>query len=389
MSEINKVNRYKFNEVFTRIVKKNTNNNTNILTISAQYGLINQEEFFNKIVASKNLSGYYLLEKGDFAYNKSYSKDYPMGAIKKLNRYDSGIVSPLYICFRINNENVSSQYMEYYFESGILNREIYKIAQEGARNHGLLNISVNEFFEDINLYIPQISKQEKIVKILSTWDSIIQKKEELITTKRLYKEVLMEKVFSGEKRLNKFSDKWVERKIGTILQEDKEIAQNPDINKRLTVRLNLKGIEKREIKNIEIEGATTHYVRKAGQFIYGKQNFHKGAFAIIPDELDGYQSSSDIPAFNINSDIYPMWLYYYFSRQNYYKNLEKIATGTGSKRIQPKSLFEIKIKVPSYSEQIEIARMFMLLDREIKLLEEEKDLYKEQKKNLLTKFINV
>ena len=93
--------------ITTRHTKRNTIGNTNVLTISAQYGLINQAEFFNKAVASDDKSNYFLLEKGDFAYNKSYSNGYPFGAIKRLTRYEVGIVSPLYICFRIKEGSVS------------------------------------------------------------------------------------------------------------------------------------------------------------------------------------------------------------------------------------------------------------------------------------------
>lgn len=70
------------------------------MTIAAQYGLVSQEEFFNKNVASENLSGYYLLQNGDFAYNKSYSGDYVWGTVKRLDNYEQGVLSPLYICFR-------------------------------------------------------------------------------------------------------------------------------------------------------------------------------------------------------------------------------------------------------------------------------------------------
>jgi type I restriction enzyme S subunit len=72
-----------FDKVFERVTRKNKEDNQNVLTISAQRGLINQEKYFNKSVSAKNVTGYYLLEKGEFAYNKSYSKGYPMGAIKQ------------------------------------------------------------------------------------------------------------------------------------------------------------------------------------------------------------------------------------------------------------------------------------------------------------------
>ena len=118
---------FKLSELVTRVTRKNKENNKNVLTISAQLGLINQEEYFNKSVAAKDLTNYYLVHKGDFAYNKSYSKGYPMGAIKSLNRYDKGVVSTLYICFKFNDTNTNS-FFEHYFEAGLQNSEIEKIA---------------------------------------------------------------------------------------------------------------------------------------------------------------------------------------------------------------------------------------------------------------------
>ena len=100
------------------------------------------------------------MKKGDFAYNKSYSNGYPLGAIKRLNNYDEGVVSPLYICFRAK-EKISTCFYEQYFESGFLNKEIFKIAQEGARNHGLLNVSVTEFFKDIKIAQPSLEVMNK------------------------------------------------------------------------------------------------------------------------------------------------------------------------------------------------------------------------------------
>ena len=132
----------RFQNLFTRINRRNTIGSTNVLTISAQHGLIRQEEFFSKSIASIDKSNYYLLYKGDFAYNKSYSNGYPFGAIKQLELYDCGIVSPLYICFTPTKANPCPAFYRQYFQAGKMNREIQAYAQEGARNHGLLNISV-------------------------------------------------------------------------------------------------------------------------------------------------------------------------------------------------------------------------------------------------------
>lgn len=206
---------------FSRLKTKNTEGNTNVLTISAQYGLINQEEFFKKEIASEDKSNYFLLNKGDFAYNKSYSNGYPYGAIKPLTRYDKGIVSPLYICFSPTEDNLCTDYFTQYFEFGLMNKEIHAIAQEGARNHGLLNISMDDFF-NTNIIIPPLPEQQKIAEILSTQDKVIalmeRKTEELKKLKKAYLEKMFPKKGScyPEIRFKGFTDAWEQRKFGEI-----------------------------------------------------------------------------------------------------------------------------------------------------------------------------
>ena len=156
------------NDICSRVIQKNTNGRCDlVLTIAAQYGLVSQLDFFNKSVASENLEGYYLLQKGDFAYNKSYSSEYTCGAVKRLERYEEGVLSPLYICFRPDISKVNSDYLTYYFESTKWYREIMDISVEGARNHGLLNISVVDYFNTIHR-IPNMDEQKSIANVIKT-----------------------------------------------------------------------------------------------------------------------------------------------------------------------------------------------------------------------------
>ena len=174
------------NTVVERITRRNTNNESNLpLTISAQYGLINQNEFFNKQIASRDLSNYILLNRGEFAYNKSYSSDYPWGAVKRLDKYDKGVLSSLYICF-CPKSNVDSDFLVHYFETPKWYNEISNIAGEGARNHGLLNMAVSDYFNTKHSF-PSIQEQHKISQFLNlinqridTQNKIIEKYESLI-----------------------------------------------------------------------------------------------------------------------------------------------------------------------------------------------------------------
>lgn len=183
----------KLRDVSERVVQKNSENNQNVLTISAQFGLISQFDFFNKSVSAKNVSGYYLLAINDFAYNKSYSNGYPMGAIKRLKKYEKGIVSTLYICFRFSDE-VNNDFIEHYFESGIQNSEIEKIAQEGARNHGLLNVGVSDFF-GIDINIPSLREQKRIANFLSSISRKIETEKAILEQLEKQKKYLLQQMF--------------------------------------------------------------------------------------------------------------------------------------------------------------------------------------------------
>ena len=189
-----------FADVFERVKTKNAEGNTNVLTISAQLGLISQVEYFNKTVASDDVRGYTLLQRGDFAYNKSYSDGYPMGAIKPLDRYDSGIVSSLYICFRLTKRGFDHDFLRHFFEAGFFNREIASIAQEGARNHGLLNVSVVEFFET-SLHIPKPDEQAAIARVINAAEAEEQAYEAQLTVLRQEKAALMQQLLTGKRRV--------------------------------------------------------------------------------------------------------------------------------------------------------------------------------------------
>lgn len=162
----------KLSEVTERVTRKNKNNeSTRPLTISAQDGLIDQNDFFDKQVASRDVSGYYLVKNGEFAYNKSYSNGYPWGAIKRLDHYDMGVLSTLYIVFKPTN--VSSQFLVSYYDTTKWYKEVAKNAAEGARNHGLLNIAPSDFFSTV-LEIPaSIEEQDKIGDFLKKMDNLI------------------------------------------------------------------------------------------------------------------------------------------------------------------------------------------------------------------------
>ena len=184
---------------------------------------------------------------------------------------------------------------------------------------------------------------------------------------------------------------WKKVKIGDFLTESKEEALNSDASKRITVRLNCKGVEKRPLK-AEKEGATKYFIRHAGQFIYGKQNFHKGAFGIIPEELDGFTSSADLPAFDIDtSRCLPDFLSLCFLLNERYKALQKNVRGVGSQRLACSVFLQETVFLPDLNTQKEIVKTVSMqinkLEQFFSEIESQKSYAKQLRQNILQEAI--
>lgn len=187
--------------IFHRVTTRNESQSTNVVTISGQQGLIRQQEFFKKSVASETLDNYFLLKRGQFAYNKSYSNGYPMGAIKRLNRYEDGVVTTLYICFELADERATdSDFYEQYFESGQLNKGLMQIAHEGGRAHGLLNVKPSDFFS-LKVLKPPRDEQKAIANLLVTADRELQAQKNRLERLRTEKKALMQQLLTGRRRV--------------------------------------------------------------------------------------------------------------------------------------------------------------------------------------------
>ena len=187
----------KLGELVDRVVRKNTNNESTLpLTISAQYGLVDQITYFNNRVASRDVSNYYLVLNGEFAYNKSTSDGYPFGAVKRLDLYEKGVLSTLYIVFAPKKEQqIDSDYLTVFFDTDRWHKGVAERAAEGARNHGLLNISAEDFF-DIDLSVPKdIVEQKQIGAFIRQLDNLITLHQRELEKLQSVKKSLLEKMF--------------------------------------------------------------------------------------------------------------------------------------------------------------------------------------------------
>ena len=192
----------KLGEISKRVTRKNDTNCQNVVTISAQKGFVRQTDFFNKIVASKTTEQYYLVKRDEFCYNKSYSNGFPMGAIKRLVEFEEAVVTTLYICFVIESDIASIDFIEQYFSLGLLNNGLRKVANEGGRAHGLLNVTPYDFF-DLKMFLPSLQEQTAIANILSSCDEEIRLAQDKLAAMKEQKKGLMQVLLTGKRRVNK------------------------------------------------------------------------------------------------------------------------------------------------------------------------------------------
>ena len=186
----------KLSSIVDRVTRKNTELESMLpLTISAQYGLVDQVTYFNNRVASQNISNYYLVKNGEFAYNKSSSDGYPFGAVKRLDLYEMGVLSTLYIVFALKDQNVNSDYLACYYDTNNWHKQVSERAAEGARNHGLLNISAEDFLDTDLMIPPNIQEQILIGEYLKKLDDLITLHQRELEKLKNIKKSMLEKMF--------------------------------------------------------------------------------------------------------------------------------------------------------------------------------------------------
>jgi type I restriction enzyme, S subunit len=187
--------------VLERVTRKNTSACLIPLTVSAQRGLVEQSSYFAKQIAATDNDHYLLLKRGEFAYNRSASIGYPFGAIKRLDAFEEGIVSTLCLCFSIaDEEKTDTDFLVGLIEAGLLNRELRAIAHEGARSHGLLNVTATDFF-NIRVSLPNIDEQRAMAEVLRDMDAELVLRQSQLEELKTQKRALMQKLLSGEWRL--------------------------------------------------------------------------------------------------------------------------------------------------------------------------------------------
>ena len=390
----------KLGDLVDRVTRKNQDLVSELpLTISAQYGLIDQNEFFDKRVASKDVSGYYLIENGEFAYNKSTSTDAPWGAIKRLDRYENGVLSTLYIVFGIKENNpVDSDFLVSYYSTNLWHKGIHEIAAEGARNHGLLNIAPADFFET-KLMIPQdIEEQKKIGKYFEELERLITLHQRKCDEVKSLKKYMLQKMFPQneqkvpEIRFEGFTEAWEQRKLIEVCDYVDYRGKTPTKTEN--------GIFLVTAKNVK-DGFIDYETSKE----YISENAYEEVMRRGKPEIGDVLITTEAPCGNVaqvnKADIAlaqriikyrghigvvdNTYLKYYLLSPEFQKILNAKSSGGTVQGIKGSILHQQKIIYPSYEEQKKIGQHMDSLDHLITLHQQKCEELKKIKKFMLQK----
>ena len=388
----------KLSDFTERVTRKNTNNETELpLTISSKDGLVDQISYFNKTVASKDMSGYYLLKRGEYAYNKSYSVGYSFGSIKRLDRYAMGALSTLYICFTLKKHN--TDFVNTYFDSLKWYHEIHMISAEGARNHGLLNVSTEAFFETKHWLPKNIDEQEKIAKFFQLLEYRIEIQQKLLDALKLYKRGLLSKLFpqKGESvphyRFTGFMDAWEQRKFGEITElksasrvhKEEWTTEGVPFYRSSDVMAAINGTEndKAFISQELYEKLSSASGRLEAGDILVTGGGSVGNPYIVPDNAPLYTKDADLLWIKNQGRFNSYFVYEFFLSPSFRSYLGSISHVGTIAHYTITQLSETPISLPSVEEQDKLGKYFQRIDHLITLHQRKYNSYKKEKLALL------
>ncbi len=207
-------------DIFSKVKEKNSDGQiTNVITNSAELGLVGQREFFDKDIAVEGKTeNYTIIKKGDFVYNPRKSKQAPYGPFNCYRLSDVGIVSPLYTCLRPRCLDYTN-YLLLYFQSSAWHRYIYNNGAQGGARHDRVGMT-DDLMMGIPVKLPSFPEQQKIASFFSDLDEVISASKAEVAALEKQKKGVMQKIFFQEVRFKKDAGNdypdWEEKKFGDI-----------------------------------------------------------------------------------------------------------------------------------------------------------------------------
>ena len=325
------------------------------------------------------MSGYYLLLNGEYAYNKSYSVGYDFGSIKRLDRYPMGALSTLYICFALKKHD--SDFIKAYFDSLKWYREIYMISAEGARNHGLLNVPTDEFFETKH-YLPQnLNEQRKIADFIIALERRIDAQQSLVDNLKKYKRGLSDELF-GEKESG---ERWMTVPFSEafdLLQNNTFSRDEMSTENGITYNIHYGDVLIKYGAVVNLSTSKVPYIRSDVSLSkYAQSSYLRDGDIVIADTAEDYTVGKAVEIVGVADtkalsglhtipcrpkiSFAPMYLGYFINSKRFRTQILPLVQGTKVSSISKSEILKTSIAFPSFGVQSQIASMLYALDHRI------------------------
>jgi type I restriction enzyme S subunit len=336
-----------------------------------------------KVALSPALVRQFALRPGDILFNRTNSAD-QVGKVAVVRRRpkEPTVFASYLVRLRCTTGRVNPAFLSYWMNSDLGAYQLRRLATPGVSQY---NINPTALCAGFLVALPPTDEQTRIVEVIDEWRNTRKLVRRLMRALHVYERGLLQRLYDPQVESDRLFPTRRET-LSRLMTESRVRGSSGLTAKKLTVKLYGRGV----VPNNTREGShrTQYYRRSTGQFLYSKLDFLNGAFGIIPGELDGYETTLDLPAFDLSPNLHPYWLLYFMSRPDFYRRQTGLANGgRKARRVNPRNLLQVEIDVPPLAIQRIVASLLGSLRRQRTLLELEVALLRLQERALLKQLL--
>jgi type I restriction enzyme, S subunit len=367
-----------------------TGDGNTVLTLSGEDGLLPQNEYFGKQIAGDNVERYIKIARNDFVYNDRTTRLSTYGSIKKLSKCDSGIVSPIYKCFRFYSDE-NPFFWDRYFESGTHEAQLHGLVNEGARA-GRFNISIDQFLST-SVWLPGRHEQQKIADCLSSIEELITAEILKLDALKDHKRGLMQRLFPAEGkatpglRFREFrgQGEWAARELGEFITERALFAGKNVPLFSLTIEDGVTPKTERYERAFLVKHEKDAYkVMLPDDFAYNPMNLRFGAIGRHSGDLN-VAVSKYYSIFSCDKTVDSRFCEIYFKSDRMIAFYDNVAAGSliEKRRVHFNDFLKFSVRFPLLPEQQKIADCLSCLNQLISAQCRKVNALKVHKKSLM------
>jgi type I restriction enzyme S subunit len=380
----------RLSKISSRVIRKVGDLKVPTLSISAGKGFVTQTEKFGRNISGAQYKNYILLEKGDFAYNKGNSKQYPQGCIYQLEQFDEAAVPNAFICFCFR-KNYVAKFFLFYFENNCYGEQLKRYITSGARSDGLLNISADDFFS-ILIPVSEIrEEQQKIADCLSSIDELIKLHSQKLELLKDYKKGLMQQLFPAEGetvpklRFPEFKNapEWEKKKLADLCNINPSHGGLPTFFFYIDLESVVAGhlISKRVVQKDDAPSRAQRLLKEEDVIYQIVRPYQKNNFFCKFNDKHNYVASTGYAQLRAYDDS--KFLFQIIHTDIFVSKVIAKCTGSSYPAINTSDLSEIRVTVPKLPEQQKIADCLSSIDELITSQTRKIESLREHKKGLM------